>query len=165
MLLFFPRHVVLYLLMFSIYLSGCAPVLDNFQKSFQDIFQTSEAVETKSSISCEKMNEAQLVFRKSTLRPRKVKRGQEITVSIVYEVACAPDSGVLVKEKMTLWHQGKELTVLTNENASRQNGTWESSITFRIPKSAQFGRYEVRQNMVSSKRIALSAASVFILSN
>jgi hypothetical protein len=152
MRLFSTRIAALCLLISSICLSGCTPILFNDQKP-------------ENTLDCEKEKGVQLVLHETTLRPDKVTRGDEITVAIVYAVACAPESGVLIREKKALWYQGKQLKILTDANANRMDGTWESSITFRTPKSAQSGRYEVRQNMISGGDTILSTASVFTLTD
>ncbi len=39
--------------------------------------------------------------------------------------------------------EGKELTVLKDESTERENGTWENTLTFAVPESAQSGKYTV----------------------
>lgn len=84
-----------------------------------------------------------LKIHKSTLAPAKVGKGEQVKLTLRYSVAGAPAKGVKVREKSSLAKDGKELTVLKNESIEKENGTWENTLTFAVPESADPGRYTV----------------------
>ena len=58
-----------------------------------------------------------------------------------------PADGSRVEVKRSLLKEGKRLTVLNTETATRENGTWENTLTFAVPDSATPGRYAVLQEI------------------
>jgi hypothetical protein len=84
-----------------------------------------------------------LKIEKSSLAPATVQPGDQVKLTLRYRIAGAATQGVKVREKSSLARDGKELTVLKDESVDRENGTWENTLTFAVPHSAQSGRYTV----------------------
>jgi len=84
-----------------------------------------------------------LKIHKSALTPTKVNKGEQVQLVLQYSVAGAAKQGVKVREKSSLLRNGKELTVLKDESNERENGTWENTLTFAVPESAEPGKYTV----------------------
>ena len=76
-----------------------------------------------------------------------MKKGDQVTLTLQYALMGAPPAGVKVTDKSTLLIGGKELTVLKNESSTKENGTWESTLTFAVPESAAPGKYTVLQEL------------------
>ncbi len=81
----------------------------------------------------------------SVLVPVKVARGEQVTTAITYAVLGAPAGGIRVEETRELWQGSRKLSLLRRETITRKNGTWESTLIFRVPQSARPGRYRVVQ--------------------
>lgn len=84
-----------------------------------------------------------LDIQRSTLAPTVVYKGEKITVTLQYLIDGAPEKGVIIHEKSTLSKGGKVLTVLKDETTQKENGTWENTLSFAVPRSAQAGNYVV----------------------
>lgn len=84
-----------------------------------------------------------LDIQRSTLAPTVVYKGEKITVTLQYLIDGAPEKGVTIREKSTLSKGGKILTVLKDETNLKENGTWENTLSFAVPRSAQAGNYVV----------------------
>ncbi len=84
-----------------------------------------------------------LRIQRSTLAPTEVYRGEQVTLTLQYVIMGAPKGGVKIREKSTLSKDGKELTVLKDESSQKENGTWENTLSFAVPKSAKAGKYSV----------------------
>ena len=70
-----------------------------------------------------------------------------MTVTLQYALSGGPAGGSRVEVQRSLLREGKRLTVLNTETATRENGTWENTLTFAVPDSARPGRYAVRQEI------------------
>ena len=88
-----------------------------------------------------------LRVRKTTLAPATVGKGATVTVTLQYALSGGPADGSRVEVKRSLLKEGKRLTVLNTETATRENGTWENTLTFAVPDSATPGRYAVLQEI------------------
>jgi hypothetical protein len=88
-----------------------------------------------------------LRVRKTTLTPATVGKGATVTVTLQYALSGGPGGGSRVEVQRSLLREGKRLTVLNTETATRENGTWENTLTFAVPDSARPGRYAVRQEI------------------
>ncbi len=93
----------------------------------------------------------------SSIEPRVVDPGGEVVVKIEYALVGTPDDGVNVKERRLLRFNGKQLASLNNDVERRDNGTWESALSFRVPNVAQEGSYEVFQELETSGRSVTSS--------
>jgi hypothetical protein len=99
---------------------------------------------------------------KESVSPAKVVRGERVKVTIQYAVMGAAETGVEVQERRALVFGSKELTLLSEESATRSNGTWENTLTFAVPSSAEPGTYTVTQEIAvrGVKRTARSSFKV-----
>ncbi|WP_157469850.1 hypothetical protein [Desulfobulbus elongatus] len=84
-----------------------------------------------------------LKIERSALVPTEVHTGEEVTLILRYAISGAPAKGVVVREKSTLGRGGKNLTVLKDESGTKENGTWENTLSFAVPGSAKPGQYTV----------------------
>ena len=66
-----------------------------------------------------------------------------MTLTLQYMIMGAPEKGVTIREKSSLIRDGKELTVLKEESSEKENGTWENTLSFAVPESAQPGKFTV----------------------
>jgi hypothetical protein len=103
-----------------------------------------------------------LKIHKESVAPATAGKGDRVTVTIQYAVMGAAGSGVEVRERRALLFAGKELTVLSEDTTSRSNGTWENTLTFAVPASAEDGTYTVVQEVSAQgqKRTARSSFAV-----
>lgn len=169
----FPHVVLLVLLCCCWFTGGCAPLIvagaagagyvatheeprGKVEQFFDDlgrsIRQTTRRITADDRPSARRSSNARpaedqggfsLAMIRSSLAPAKVKPGDSVTLTLQYRVSGAPDQGVGIREKSTLFKDGKELTVLREGTADRENGTWESTLTFAVPASARSGKYAV----------------------
>lgn len=93
----------------------------------------------------------------TSIEPRLVSPGGEVIVKIEYALVGAPDNGVNIEEKRFLRFNGEQLATLNNDVERRDNGTWESALSFRVPNVAEGGSYEVVQELQSSDRTITSS--------
>lgn len=86
-----------------------------------------------------------LIFtiQKASISPAKVKSGEEVKFVLRFVILGAPATGLKVIGKSTLSVDGKELTVLKDESTTKENGTWENTLTFAVPDSAKPGKYTI----------------------
>jgi len=81
---------------------------------------------------------------KSSLAPSKVHPGDRVKVVLQYRITGAPANGVEVQERSSLLFAGKELTVLKEDAATKENGEWENTLSFNVPPSAKSGKYSLK---------------------
>jgi hypothetical protein len=84
-----------------------------------------------------------LKIQRSTLAPAAVNKGEQVTLTLQYMIMGAPEKGVTIRERSSLNRDGKELTVLKEESSEKENGTWENTLSFAVPESAQSGKFTV----------------------
>ena len=81
---------------------------------------------------------------KSSVAPTIVQPGDQVRVLLQYSISGASKQGVQLQEKSSLVKDGAVLSVLKDETVTRGNGSWENSLTFAVPHSAQSGTYTVK---------------------
>ncbi len=153
-------------------LTGCAPAFiaagagagylathessrHKVQRFFHDlsrsIKQTTRKVydeqRTSQQINYEQSRGFVLKISKVSLSPVTVGKGGKVKLIVEYVILGGPEQGVKIEEKQTLLCNGEELTVLNNESTTKENGTWEDTLTFAVPDSAESGKYVVVQEM------------------
>ncbi len=106
-----------------------------------------------------------LVFtiEKASISPANVKKGEEVKLILRYVITGAPASGLKVTGKSTLSADGKDLTVLKDESAIKENGTWENTLTFAVPDSATPGKYTITQELSAQGLTRSSQRSFTVL--
>ena len=166
------------LIVVSLFLGGCAnppPALKQpirkVDKFFQDLGQsikkttrkiTGEPPSGKPSTS-DSQNKPVFTIQKFLVAPSKVKKGEQVQLTLRYVIMGAPPAGLKVTEKSTLSTGGKELTVLKDESILKENGTWENTLTFAVPGSATSGEYIVRQELSAPGLLRSSRRSFTVL--
>lgn len=106
-----------------------------------------------------------LVFtiQKASISPANVKKGEEVKLILQYVIMGAPASGLKVTGKSTLSADGKDLTVLKEESTTKENGTWENTLTFAVPDSATSGKYTITQELSAQELTRSSQRSFTVL--
>lgn len=180
------RLLVLMLLLLSPALGGCFPlflaagagtgyvIADRESKAKVDKFfsdlersirKTTRRIysedRTKKKFTAEQGNgEMVLKIHKDSVSPDKVARGERVRVTIQYAVMGAAEAGVEIQERRALVFGSKELTLLSEDSTIRSNGTWENTLTFAVPASAEPGTYTVTQE-IATKGLKRTARSSF----
>ena len=98
---------------------------------------------SRPSVASEPRSGFALKIQRSTLAPPTVNKGEQVTLTLQYMIMGAPEKGVTIREKSSLNRDGKELTVLKDESSEKENGTWENTLSFAVPASAQSGKFTV----------------------
>lgn len=89
------------------------------------------------------VNALTLKVLQTSLKPVSVHPGDKVQVVLRYSIAGAPAKGIALQGKSTLLQDGKELAVLKEESATKENGEWEDTLSFVVPSSAKPGKYMV----------------------
>lgn len=119
---------------------------------------------TRDRISHTGNNGQVLQIQESRIQPSSViKRGDKVTVAVQYVVMNDVDSGCTVKETKSIWHDGVQESVLDESLVQRENGTWESTISFELPENAQPGEYEIRQVIATNEQTRVSAVPFTVI--
>lgn len=158
-----------------LFVAGCAPAfkepIRKVDKFFQDlgtsIKQTTRKITgeqpTGKQINYEPRHGVVLTIQKVSIAPTKVKQGEQVKVTLQYVIMGAPAAGLKVTEKNTLLSGGKELTVLKDESTTKENGTWENTMTFAVPDSATPGKYTIHQELSAQGLTRSSRRSFTVL--
>jgi hypothetical protein len=104
-----------------------------------------------------------LTLQNASISSDTVKTGEEVKFVLRYVVMGAPAEGVKVAGKSTLSTAGKELMVLENNSATKENGTWENTLTFAVPGSATPGKYTITQELSAQGLTRSSQRSFTVL--
>lgn len=88
---------------------------------------------------------------KSSLTPAKVHPGEKVRAVLQYSILGAPSQGVALQERSSLIHAGKVLAVLKEENSTKENGEWEDTLSFNVPRSAKPGKYTLKFRLGAGK--------------
>ena len=102
---------------------------------------------TEKQLSSHKATGFMLTIQQDALSPTTVNPGERVNVTIQYAITGAPPAGIRITKQQILFFQGKQLTVINNESTTKKNGTWENTLAFAVPKSAQPGTYTVAQEI------------------
>ena len=103
---------------------------------------------TRKQTSSQSHHKLVCTIQKASITPDEVAKGKQVTVTLQYVITGAPTAGLKVTEKSILLADGKELTVLKDESTTKENGTWENTLTFAVPESATPGKYTVLQKLI-----------------
>jgi len=102
---------------------------------------------TGKQLSSHKATGFMLTIQHDALSPTTVHPGERVNVSLQYAITGAPPAGVRVTKQQILFFEGSQLTVINNEATTKKNGTWENTLAFAVPQSAQPGTYTVTQKI------------------
>ena len=130
--------------------------VDNFfQNISRSIQRTTRKITseqpTRKQTNYQAHNKLVCTIQKASITPDNAAKGTQVTVTLQYVIRGAPPAGLKVTEKSILLADGKELTVLKDESTTKENGTWENTLTFTVPDSATPGKYTVRQELRTQK--------------
>lgn len=140
-------------------LAGCAPVFQEpirkvdrfFQDLGRSIKHTTRKIRGEQPAGKQKASESHnrlvCTIHKISIAPDKVKKGEQVKLTLQYGIMGAPPAGLKVTEKSILLTGGKELTVLKDESTTKENGTWENTLTFVVPDSATSGKYTILEEL------------------
>lgn len=81
-----------------------------------------------------------------SVQPATVQRGERVTATASYAVL-GTGGNAKVQETATLRKDGVPVKTLSSRSVTRQDGTWELIIEFRIPRDADTGTYVVEQSL------------------
>ncbi len=95
-----------------------------------------------------------LTLERSEVLPPSVRPGEEISGTIQYALL-GTGGGVQVGEQRTIMQGDRTVADISTQNFTRQDGTWVSTLPFRLPGNIQPGQYSV----VTTVRTARSAIS------
>ncbi len=154
------------LILFALQSQGCSPAVkssfENFlteldksmQKTARRILKDEK--ETKDSLNYDDSKGLLLAIRDFTVHPKKVKKGESVHLSVQYSILGAKKSGVQINDIKTLWNNNQKIATLAEETLKQKNGTWESTLTFMAPASAQKGTYKIKQIIATYNQEAQS---------
>ena len=104
-------------------------------------------------------NNASINIQHIDVKPTNARRGNDVTVTITYTVTNAPSAGINVLEKTTILKNHEIINTLQAKEYLRKNGTWESYVTFGVPKRIARGEYHIElqlmtQNIIRTKIVS-----------
>jgi|GEM_PF-3580803 len=136
---------------------GCTPelkqTLTNFENYMIELDKTLQKKvrkildeeDTKKSINYKESTGLLIEITSFKVDPSHVKREEKVHLSVEYSVLGADKGGVQIRDTKILLHNNKTIATLSDEEIKRKNGTWESTMTFIVPKSADLGLHKVKQ--------------------
>ena len=139
-LLRLPSFLLVCLPLIYLILSGCAALVDPSGGG------------VKQSLIIEVVN--------SSIIPDVARKNQEVTVSVTYKISGTFGAPVVVQQSKVLLYKGSVVAVLSKDVIERKEGTWENSLAFTIPSSAENGIYTIEQNLKLEGR-AVSDSKTF----
>jgi hypothetical protein len=95
-----------------------------------------------------------LTFERAEVLPPSVHAGEEISGTMQYALL-GTGAGTQVGEQRTLMQGDRTVADISTQNFTRQDGTWVSTLPFRLPGNIQPGQY----SLVTTVRTARSAIS------
>ncbi len=87
----------------------------------------------------------QMVPKGATIEPSTAKPGETVVATLDYAVLGTGESGVEVEETRVLSQGDKEIGKLSQEKLNRTDGTWRSTVEFKMPNNANNGVYKIAQ--------------------
>jgi len=86
-----------------------------------------------------------MVPKGATIEPSSAKPGETVVATLDYAVLGTGDKGVDVEETRVLSQGDKEIGKLSDEKLNRTDGTWRSTVEFKMPDNAKNGVYKIAQ--------------------
>lgn len=86
----------------------------------------------------------------------RLQPGDEFVAKVRYSINQPGGTAIPVEESKSLWFKGKIIKNIGNELVYRDNGTWESTLSMQIPKSAKEGKYEIRHEFFALDVLLIS---------
>ena len=126
--------------------------------------KTRDAATTAQAYPVDSQEGEHLQFEDAQVYPSSVKRGNLAEATIQYALLGVPTLGVDVAESRTLKSGDQVLAELSTHHFTRTNGTWVSTLPFRIPQSIEPGEYTIVQS-VQTAQSRISSNTRFIVSS
>ncbi len=96
-----------------------------------------------------------------TVSPHKVRKGGQVTVKVRYIVRGARKDGLTITESKHLLYNNQTTASLDSKKVKRENGTWESTTSFKVPRSAKTGKYKIKQSIIVDDGTNLQSLGYF----
>lgn len=107
-----------------------------------------DAQQTRAMVPVAKRKDPVLEIRNKSIAPSpEIQVGENVTVKVTYILFDENMDRISVREKKSIWHKGKLVKVLGDAEEMRENGTYESLVSFKLPGEIEKGDYEVRHNI------------------
>ena len=154
------RIALLFLAWVSINLTGCAAAVvagavgagylatdeeagESVNDFFENIFsrQVSDTEKTRKALNYRDSQGLVVRLFDQSVRPKQVKPGQTITVSLEYAVMGAPKDGTVLRLQQNLWYKKERMGEVFNRRFKRTDGTWEDKFKINVPETAEAGGY------------------------
>jgi hypothetical protein len=94
--------------------------------------------------------------------PPSVRPGEEISGTIQY-ILLGTGSGVQVGEQRTLMQGDRTVADISTQNFTRQDGTWVSTLPFRLPGNIQPGQYSLVTTVRTARTVISARANFTVL--
>lgn len=156
-------------LMSALLFSSCAGLKQDLELADQQLQSWGKSADKKlrhwvDPVNNSKTGSVSLDVNTISIKPSKtVHRGKKMTVIVQYTLQSTAKSNVAVTETKSLWRKGKCVKVIDTETLQRSIGKWESSATFQIPKSADKGQYQFRQDFNSDVFLKMAMIEFTVL--
>lgn len=85
-----------------------------------------------------------------TVTPATVKRGEVVTINMEYVIVGTGPQKIKVKQTKDLWFNDRKIAELDSDEVDCDDGTWESSTSFKVPDSAQTGKHKIKETLVAN---------------
>lgn len=107
-----------------------------------------DAQQTREMVPAAERKDPVLEIRDKSIAPSpQIQVGENVTVKVTYILFDENRDKMPVREKKSIWHKGKLVKVLGDAEEVRENGTYESLVSFKLPKEIEKGDYEVHHNI------------------
>lgn len=117
-----------------------------------------DAQQTREMVPADKRQDPVLEIRDKSIAPSpQIEVGENVTVKVTYILFDENKDKIPVREKKSIWHNGQLVKVLGDAEEVRENGTYESLVSFKLPEEIEKGDYEVRHDINTN---ALSTNSI-----
>lgn len=156
----FKRDLLL-LILVCMLLQGCASMMEakngagiylkqvakELKQEFQNIKKIGTADFARRALNYKEGSGLAVEINSFSVSPAEVKRGEAVTINVEYAIAGADDKGIDVNERKDLWYDNREIAQLGSVKFTRENGIWESKTSFKVPDTAQVGKYKIKQSI------------------
>ena len=123
--------------------------------------KTKDAEATKADYGYRPSQGEMMTFERASVLPSAVTRGTMADASIQYALL-GSGGGVAVTETRTLIRDGDTVAQLSSKTYTRNDGTWVSTLPFRVPESLDRGEYTLLQTVRTAKSEISGSARFFV---
>ena len=110
-----------------------------------------DAQQTRAMVPVDKRQDPVLEIRDKSITPSpQIEVGENVTVKVTYILFDENKDKMPVREKKSIWHNGKLVKVLGDAEEDRENGTYESLVSFKLPEEIEKGDYEVHHDITTN---------------